>query len=163
MAVIMATICFAAGTAISAGLKMRVLQLEKFIAMLNEMEILIRFRAVRTYEIIAELSNQDSFRNFIFLNILNEYIEDETIDINEGWRNAAKNAIFFTESDKRILLNVGEQIGSTDIDGQLSMININKTLAQRNLSEAEADYRTKGKMLKTVWGLCGLAAGIMIV
>lgn len=142
---------------------MRVIQLEKFITMLNEMEILIRFRAVRTCELISELSGQESFRNFLFLNILSDYIEDETVDINEGWRNAASRTMFFTESDKRILLNVGEQIGSTDIDGQLSMLSMNKTLAERNLSEAENDYRIKGKMLKTVWGLCGLAAGIMII
>lgn len=157
-----ATICFAAGTAVSLGFKMRIHQLEKLVAMLNEMEILIRFRAMRTYELISELSTQETFRNFIFLGVLNEYLKDEN-DINKGWLYAAGKTMFFSESDRRILISVGEQIGSTDIDGQLSMLTLNKTLAERNLSEAENDYNVKGRMLKTLWGLCGLAAGIMMI
>ncbi len=142
---------------------MRVIQLEKFISMLSEMEILIRFRAMRLNELINELSEQDSFKNFIFLNNLNAYISYGDFNINESWSIAAEKTMFFTENDKRILQSVGEQIGNTDVDGQLSMLNLNKTLAERNLSEAENEYRIKGKMLKTVWGLCGLAAGIMMI
>ncbi len=156
------TICFATGTAISSCLKMRVHQLEKLVAMLTEAEILIRFRAMRINEIITELSKQESFKNFIFLSVLNDCISDNN-NIHESWRFAAENAIFLNENDKRILLSVGEQIGSTDIDGQLSMLELNKSLVQRNLSEAEENLHVKGKMLKTVWGLCGLAAGIMII
>jgi len=141
---------------------MRVVQLEKLISMLDEMSVLIRFRAIRTYELIKEISEQECFKNFIFLNILNGYIEDSS-DINEGWRNAACYAMFFNESDRSILLNVGEQLGGTDIDGQLSMLNLNKILAERNLSEAQNEYRVKGKMIKSVWSLLGIAAGIMII
>ena len=141
---------------------MRVVQLEKLISMLDEMAVLIRFRAARTYELISEISKQDYFKGFIFLDILNDYIEDDT-DINESWRNAAGLTIFLNESDKNILLCIGEQLGGTDIEGQLSMLNLNKTLAERNLSDAQNEYKIKGKMIKSVWGLCGIAAGIMII
>lgn len=147
----------------SAGMKMRVLQLENLVNMLSEMEILIRFRALRTGELIKELSEQESFRNFIFLNILNACTDEPEGNIAEKWSYALKKTMFFSESDKRILLNVGEQIGSTDIEGQLSMLSLNKTLAHRNLDEAVNEYRIKGKMLRTVWGLCGIAAGIIII
>lgn len=147
----------------SAGLKMRMLQLENLVNMLTEMEILIRFRALRTGEIIKELSAQESFRNFIFLNILNDCTDEPDCDISEQWQYALKRTVFFSDSDKRILLSVGEQIGSTDIEGQLSMLSLNKNLARRNLDEAERDFRIKGRMLRTVWGLCGIAAGIIII
>jgi len=162
LSVIMTIICFLIGNIIPAGMRMRVVQLEKLISMLDEMSVLIRFRAIRTYELIKEISEQECFKNFIFLNILNGYIEDSS-DINEGWRNAACYAMFFNESDRSILLNVGEQLGGTDIDGQLSMLNLNKILAERNLSEAQNEYRVKGKMIKSVWSLLGIAAGIMII
>lgn len=141
---------------------MRAVQLEKLVAMLSEIEILIRFRALRTGELISELTEQESFKNFLFLNILSLYIADGETDINRSWLAAAGKTAFLNESDKRILVSVGEQLGSTDIDGQLSMLALNKTLAQRNLCEAENDCRIKGKMFKNVWGLCGLAAGIML-
>ena len=162
LSVIMIIICFLIGNMISAGMKMRVIQLEKLISMLDEMSVLIRFRAIRTYELIGEISKQECFKNFIFLNILNGYIEDNT-DINESWRNAVSYAMFFNESDRNILMNIGEQLGETDIDGQLSMLNLNKVLAERNLSDAQNEYRIKGKMIKNVWSLCGIAAGIMII
>lgn len=158
----MAIICFVIGMIFSAGLKMRVLQLRKFVAMLDEMAVMIRFRAVRTRELIEEISRHESFASFIFLNILNECLELDD-DINHSWKTAAARSVFLSESDKDILLSVGEQIGSTDIDGQLSMLALNKSLAERNLFQAENEYRTKGKMLRTVWGLCGLAAGIMVI
>ncbi len=141
---------------------MRVIQLKKFIAMLDEMSVLIHFRAVRTRELIAEIAKHESFNNFIFLNILTDCMELED-DISISWREASKRAIFFNESDKDILLNVGEQIGNTDVNGQLSMIAMNRTLAEHNLAQAEDEYRIKGRMLRTVWSLCGLAAGIMII
>ena len=158
----MATICFAVGTAISAGLKMRVIELRNFVAMLDEMSVLIRFRAIRTRELIEEISSRDSFGGFIFLNMLSDFLECDD-DINKSWKNAASKTFFLSDSDRNILLNVGEQIGSTDIDGQLSMLALNKSLAERNLYDAENEYRIKGKMIRTVWSLCGLAAGIMII
>lgn len=130
--------------------------------MLDEMSVLMRFRALKTREMIEEISKQESLSDFIFLNILNDYIELDD-DINASWKTAALRAFFLNESDKSILLSVGEQIGSTDIDGQLSMLTLNKTLAQRNLQQAENEYRTKGKTMRTVWCICGLAAGIIAI
>ena len=141
---------------------MRVNELKKIILMLDEMATLIRFRAIRTKEMIEEIANHESFSNFIFLNILADCLELDD-DINSSWRTAAARTIFLNEGDKAILMGVGEQIGGTDIDGQLSMLELSKTLAERNLLNAEDEYRTKGKMLRTVWGLCGIAAGIMLI
>lgn len=142
---------------------MRILQLEKLSAMINEMEILIRFRAMRINDLINELSEQEMFRNFLFMNNLNEYLSDESMNINECWCVASKKTLFLSEDDKRILFSIGEQLGGTDIDGQLSMLALNKTLAQRNLSEAQEEFRIKGRMFRNIWGLCGIAAGIMLI
>lgn len=158
----MTTICFAIGMMFSAGLKMRVHELKKIVLMFDEMSVLIRFRAVRTREMIEEISKHDSLNNFIFLNILVDRLEFED-DVNYVWKTAASRTAFLSEGDKAILMGVGDRIGSTDIDGQLSMLELSKSLAEQNLKNAEADYRTKGKMLRTVWCLCGIAAGIMAI
>lgn len=141
---------------------MRVVQLRKFVAMLDEMAILMRFKALRTKEIITEISKHESFGSFIFLNTLNDCLELDD-DISASWCEAAHRAVFLNESDKNILIGVGEQIGGTDIEGQLSMLAMSKTLAEQNLLQAENEYRIKGRMLRTVWSLCGLAAGIMVI
>ncbi len=117
---------------------------------------------MRTREVIEEIAEHSSLENFVFLDILGECLEIEE-DVNKGWKNAAKRTLFLSSSDKDILVNVGEQIGSTDINGQLSMLALNKSLAERNLLQAEEEYRIKGRMLRTVWCLCGIAAGIMAI
>ena len=158
----MATICFIIGIVISASLKMRAVQLKKLLQMLDEMSILIQYKAMRTKELIAEIGKHDGFKDLIFLEILNESLELEE-DINIGWKSAVKRTFFLSNDDKDILLNVGEQIGNTDVNGQLSMLELNKSMIERNLAQAEMDYKIKGKMFRTVWGMCGLAAGIIML
>lgn len=147
----------------SAKLKMRVQQLENFSAMLNEIEILIKFRALRVYEIINELSSHASFVNFSFLSTLNELMKSDDCDIAVCWQKSTDKTVFLTDADRRIFLNVGEQLGSTDIDGQISMLEMNKVLIDRNLTEAKKELNEKGKLLKTVWGLMGIVLGIVII
>ena len=130
--------------------------------MLEEMSVLIRYRAIRTKDLIEEISGHESFSGFIFLNMLSDFIQTEE-DVNKSWKEAATKAFFLNESDKDILLSVGEQIGNTDIEGQISMLELSKSLAKRNLNDAENEYRIKGKMIRTAWSLCGLAAGILII
>lgn len=151
------------GVAVSTGFKMRVIQLEKLISMINEMEILIRFRAMRTKELIDEISRQDSFKNFLFLNNFNYYMSNEDINIIDCWKIAAEKTMFFEEKDKLILQSIGEQIGGTDVDGQLSMLSLNRNIAERNLTEAENNLEIKGKMLRTVWPLMGIIAGLLFI
>ncbi len=142
---------------------MRVIQLEKIIMMINEMEILIRFRAMRTKEIIDEIYEQESFKNFIFLDNFKFYVDEEKDNVVDSWRRAVEKTMFLNEMDKLILINIGEQIGSTDIEGQLSMLNINKGKIQHNLNEAEESLAVKGKMLKTVWPLIGIVISLVII
>ncbi len=142
---------------------MRVIQLEKIIMMINEMEILIRFRAMRTKEIIDEIYEQESFKNFIFLDNFKFYVDEEKDNVVDSWRRAVEKTMFLNEMDKLILINIGEQIGSTDIEGQLSMLNINKGKIQHNLNEAEESFAVKGKMLKTVWPLIGIVISLVII
>ena len=54
----MTIICFSIGMLASTGLKMRVIQLRKFIAMLDEISVLIGFRAMRTREVIEEIAEE---------------------------------------------------------------------------------------------------------
>ena len=147
----------------SAELKMRVQQLEKFLLLLNETEILIKYRALRTAEIISELSERDNFSDFDFINNLKQKLTGENDNISVCWQNSVNETKFLSEKDKRIFSGVGEQLGTTDISGQISMIELNKKLLEENLSEARTELTEKGKLSRPVWGLAGIAIGILII
>ena len=150
------------GTALSSALRLRCVQLNCMRSVFEEMSTLIRYRAVRCKELMTELCGREAYSGFDFLQKLDTELKGGT-DISEAWKISARQARFITESDREILLSTGEQLGTTDIDGQLSMLTLSAGLAEKNLMEAREESSRKGRMTLCVWVLCGIAAGIMLL
>ncbi|MGN0577965.1 MAG: stage III sporulation protein AB [Ruminiclostridium sp.] len=150
------------GTALSSALRLRCVQLNCMQSVFEEMATLIRYRAVRCKELMTELCSREAYSSFDFLKRLDTALKNG-IGITEAWQTSARQARFITESDREILLSTGEQLGTTDIEGQLSMLTLSAGLAEKNLKEAEEESSRKGRMTLCVWVLCGIAAGIMLL
>ncbi|MGN0656349.1 MAG: stage III sporulation protein AB [Ruminiclostridium sp.] len=155
-------ICTAVGMALSSALRLRCVQLKCMRSVFEEMATLIRYRAVRCKELMTELCGREAYSGFDFLNRLDTALKSG-IGITEAWQTSARQARFITESDREILLSTGEQLGTTDIEGQLSMLTLSAGLAEKNLMEAREESTRKGRMTLCVWVLCGIAAGIMLL
>ncbi len=146
----------------SERLKKRTEQLRSLIVMLEETAALIRYRAERTDEIFRTLGAQNAFADFEFLKLLNEELERQ-LPFQEAWRGAAEKAPYFSDEDRGVLRLIGERLGMTDAEGQLSMLAVSREFAEKNLLEAEEAYRSKGALLKKTGLLCGAAAAILIL
>lgn len=155
-------ICTAVGTALSSALRLRCVQLNCMRSVFEEMATLIRYRAVRCKELMTELCGKETYSGFDFMQKLDIALKSG-IGITEAWQISARQARFITESDREILLSTGEQLGTTDIEGQLSMLTMSAGLAEKNLREAREESSRKGRMTLCVWVLCGIAAGIMLL
>ena len=64
---------------------------------------------------------------------------------------------------KRTAADIGSRLGGTDTEGQLSMLALGSTLISRGLESAELEYSRKSRTLMSVWTLCGIGAGIIII
>ncbi len=148
------------GFAMSDRLKKRTEQLRLLISMLEEMSALMKYRAVSTDELLKTLSEQPAFRDSEFLSL---FSRERELPFREAWCVAVKKTVFFSEDDRRILLYLGERLGTTDPEGQLSLFSISREFAERGLAEAEEEYRAKGQLIRKVSLLCGAAIGILIL
>ncbi|MCM1334584.1 MAG: stage III sporulation protein AB [Bacteroides sp.] len=146
----------------SERLKKRVEQLRLLIGTLEECSALMRYRALPTDELIRALCARPALSGSAFLRLLGDETEGETA-LREAWSRAAEEAPYFSEDDRRILFYLGERLGTTDSDGQLSLFALCRTFAEKNLADAEEAYRGKGTLVKKTAILCGAAAAILIL
>ena len=82
---------------------------------------------------------------------------------NEAWIDAAGTSPFLSDTDREILTEIGSGLGGSDTEGQLSLLTLGGSMLSRALDEAEQEYRSKSRMLMSVWTLCGIGAGIIII
>lgn|GEM_PF-1589519 len=157
-----ATICTAAGAVFSAILKRRCTVLRETASILDEMQTKIRYRSTRMTELISEISAESAFAG-------NEFIAGAAagmrsgLPVSEAWIRAADTAPFYSESDRDILKNIGSGLGNSDTEGQLSQLALGSSMLGRALEEAERECAGKSRMLISVWTLCGIGAGIIII
>ena len=65
------------------------------------------------------------------------------------------------QEDKDILKNLGKLLGKTDIEGQLSEIELTSSFLDSQIKKAEQERERNGKLYKTLGVITGI--GIVIV
>ena len=157
-----AVICTAAGAVFSSALKKRCEQLRVMLSVLDEMSARIRYSPVRMSEMIADIAVGSGCTGCSFMRQTAAGLQrGETA--NEAWCNAARGALFLGENDRRILADIGGRLGESDTEGQLSMLSLGMGMLSRELEAAERDAAGKSRTLMSVWTLCGIGAGIIII
>lgn len=150
------------GMFLSNNIKNKRERLVKERKMLEEISIMIRFNSLTLKEIIYELENEELFCDFKFLKILKIMLE-KPISFPEAWEQAIKKDDIISESEKKVLIELGFNLGTTDIDGQLSTLNIYKIRLDKMIEEESEKYRVKGKMYRSLGIMFGAMIGILIV
>lgn len=65
--------------------------------------------------------------------------------------------------DFKLLADFGNELGKTDVEGQLKHIELYKTIFAKQLSCAEEDVRQKSKLYKVIGFFTGSAVALMIM
>jgi len=148
----------AIGLAISKTYENRVIELKEFKNILNIMKTKIKF----TYEPLAEIFKQISNNNEtgvekIFGQMANQIIYFPT---REVWENCIQEAdISINQEDKEILKKLGKLLGQTDVEGQISEIEVCENFLNMQIEKAEEDKKKNQKLYKTL----GITIGLIFV
>ena len=67
------------------------------------------------------------------------------------------------KGDTALLLEFGEQLGKTDVDGQLKHLEMYEALFKNLLTDAENEINKKSKLYKTMGFFVGTASALMII
>ena len=148
----------AIGMMISKMYENRVIELKEFKNILNIIKTKIKF----TYEPLAEIFTQISKDNTtkveeIFAKMANQlnYSQVKTV-----WENCIQEAdISIKQEDKDILKKLGKLLGQTDVEGQISEIEVIESFLDVHIDKAEEEKKKNQKMYKTL----GVTIGLIFV
>lgn len=144
----------------SFKLKRREDFLSEILQLLEEMSVQMKYRMLPVEQLIEEMSGG----RFIFIDKVYEILKSKN---NYDWRFAWEKAVVETSEingeDCELLISVGKQLGNSDINGQLALLELNKSLFRARFSEAVAENNKKGKMYRSVGLLAGLGVAIIIL
>ncbi len=150
-------LCLATGARKSLLLKRRTAFLEELSRMLNEFEIEIRF-AAPTLDILCEKAEGS------FADILRECRGGS--DIKTAWEQACGKLAEMPccrAEERELLLSLGRSLGTCDISGQLSLIELHSEKLNALKREAAEESAKKGKLFRSVGALCGIGAAVLIM
>ena len=86
----------------------------------------------------------------------------ENKNAGEAWNEAIETSnVTIDREDKDILKNLGKLLGKTDIEGQLSEIELTSSFLDTQIKKAEQEREKNGKLYKTLGVITGI--GIVIV
>ena len=146
------------GIVISKMYENRVRELKEFKNILNILKTKIKF----TYEPLAEIFKQISKENEtniekIFGKMANQIKYGQTSEI---WTNCIQEAdISINQEDKDILKKLGKLLGQTDVEGQVSEIEVTQNFLDIQIEKAEEEKKKNQKLYKTL----GIVAGLVFV
>lgn len=151
----------AIGLIISKIYENRVNELKEFKNVLNIMKTKIKF----TYEPLGEIFKQISKDNStsiekIFGKMSNQISFKQA---NEVWTNCIQEAdISINQEDKDVLKKLGKLLGQTDVEGQVSEIEVTQSFLDMQIEKAEEEKRKNQKMYKTLGIVIGLVFVIIL-
>lgn len=86
------------------------------------------------------------------------------LSIDEAWESAIKiTETNLNKEDLNILLDMGKLLGKTDIDGQVSNLDITSNFIDNQIEKAEAEKQKNSKLYKTLGVVTGLAIIIILI
>ena len=149
MIVLMLIISTGTGLYLSSRLDKRVKALEEILLKVDEIKTMIRYQSVEPRQIFEKMAE-----NFVLSNCS---YQNGNVNISE------EGLYMLDEQDKAILFDLLNGLGKTDTDGQLSMLEMSKSLLQSRLEQAREDYSKKGRMYRSTGVLLGIGAAVTLI
>ncbi len=152
------------GILISKRYSNREIELKEFKKILNTIKTKIKF----TYQPLTEIfeytsKNTISAISKIFKNI-NININTKNMSLANAWIESIDNSnLNINEEDKNIIKALGKVLGKTDVEGQVSEIEVTISFIDNQIQKAELERQKNEKLYKTLGTIIGLTIVIILV
>ena len=151
----------AAGVWFSKRLKEREHFMSCVILLIKELTVQIKYTNSEIGDMLKTASQNEAYRDLLFVTSCSDISENG--DFHALWNDGVKKQPYLTPTDRELLFALGDRLGATDLDGQLSFLELTCEMLKKQQQEASENYRKKGRMYRSVGLLCGLAVGIMVL
>lgn len=150
------------GKYLSLRYSYRLTELEELKTALNTLKSKIKF----TYEPLPEIFysiTQNTNKNIskIFLNAINKMkIENASIAWEKSIEEYEGN---LTKEDKQVIKNLSRLLGATDLEGQISQIEVTENFLENQIRQAQEEKNKNEKLYKKLGSTIGLAIVIILI
>ncbi len=154
--------CSLIGILISKKYVDRVNELKEFKNALNIFKTKIRYTYEPIPEIFKEISeNIDSNISSVFKGAA---LKMDMLSAGEAWDLALKmNTLNIDDEDRNILKNLSKMLGKTDLEGQVSQIDMTSVFLDKQIKKAEILQEKSEKMYRTLGAIIGIAIVIILI
>ena len=148
----------AIGIMIAKVYENRVKELKEFKNVLNIMKTKMKFTYEPLEEIFKEISSNNSTKiEKIFGKMSNQILYGQVKNV---WEDCIQEAdISINQEDKDVLKKLGKLLGQTDVEGQVSEIDVTQSFLDVQIEKAEEEKKKNQKMYKTL----GIVVGLVFV
>ncbi len=132
--------------------------IKSFIVFLNSLSTNIRYEAMDIFTTVSACTRDGN------LSYISKIENTEPFDMQ--WEQkilSLPSSLSLKKSDIELLKEFGNELGKTDVDGQLKHIELYKNLFQKELMSAEEDIKNKSKLYKTMGLFAGISTTLMII
>ncbi len=153
--------CTLIGRFLSKKFVNRLNELEEMKNALNIFESKIRFTYEPIPDIFQEISqNLSPNISNIFINAKEKMKEKNA---NQAWEETIEESYTnFTKEDKYVLKTLSKLLGQTDVEGQISQIEITQKFLETQIKEAEEEKHKNEKLYSKLGTTIGLAIVIIL-
>lgn len=154
--------CSFIGILISKKYVNRVNELREFKNALNIFKTKIRYTYEPIPEIFKEISKNVSYNvSSVFKGAADKM---GVLTAGEAWDLALKiDTLNIEDEDRNVLRNLSKMLGQTDIDGQLSQIEMTSEFLDKQIKKAENQKEKSEKMYRTLGMIMGMAIVIILI
>lgn len=145
----------------SLNMKKKLERLNLFRRMTDETATLIRYRSLTVREIFLLLKENGAYTDLLFLQ--NADFSDKSRPVGEIWQESIDSDFTLSSEEKKLLIQLGRQLGTTDTQGQLSVISVFNESLDTMIEKQSEKYAVKGKLCRSMGILAGAMAGILII
>lgn len=153
------------GNKIASKYKNRVRELNDLKTILNTIQIKIKFTQEPLVDIFKEIYEEESVDSIKKLfKCVSENLEKMSME--NAWKKSIeqnKDKFNLNKEDLSILERIGNNLGKTDIDGQMKEIEVTKEFIDIQLEKAEEDRKKNEKIYKTLGGIAGIGIVIILI
>lgn len=89
----------------------------------------------------------------------------QTLSARDAWNFAVedtRNLLNLTKEDLKLVASVGNMLGKTDVEGQISELDLAIGFIDLQIEKAEAECKKSEKMYKSLGSIVGLAIVIIL-
>lgn len=155
--------CVCCAVVYSSNLKKRINGLCFFIRLLELFKIKIEYEKCTVLQLIESLKNECG--DYGFLENCLKNIRSGLF-LKEAWKLSIQDInveLGLTKSDILLLEKFCEELGETDLDGQISNITLYIELLSKNLSELEKTVKDKSRVAINTGFFAGVIAAILLI